>query len=64
MIQITDIDGRRCYLAPTAIASVSEAGQSYHGIRSVVRTFDGRTIDARETAEEIADLLAKDAEAR
>ena len=56
MIRITDSDGRATYLAPTAIASVADAGTSsqWHGILSFVRTFDGRTIEARETAAYIA----------
>lgn len=66
MIEITGIGGHRHLFAPSAIASVSEAGASsqWHGIRSHVRTFDGRVIEAQETIDEIAARLAKDAEAR
>jgi hypothetical protein len=64
MIEVTDCSGHRHYLAPAAIASVSEAGTSsqWHGIRSRVRMFDGRTIEARDTVDEIAARLAKEAE--
>lgn len=64
MIEVTDYGGHRHYLAPAAIASVSEAGVSsqWHGIRSHVRMFDGRTIEARETVGEITARLAKEAE--
>lgn len=64
MIEVTDCGGHRHYLAPAAIASVSEAGVSsqWHGIRSHVRMFDGRTIEARDTVDEIAARLAKEAE--
>lgn len=63
MIEVTDCGGRRHYLAPAAIASVSEAGTSsqWQGIRSRVRMFDGRTIEARDTVDEIAARLAKEA---
>lgn len=44
------------FLAPEAIARVSEAGPSsqWHGIRSFVRTFDGKVLECSETAQEIA----------
>lgn len=43
------------YLAPQAIARVTEAGTSsqWHGIRSIVRTFDGAVLECSETAHEI-----------
>lgn len=64
MIEVTDCSGHRHYLAPAAIASISEAGVSsqWHGIRSYVRMFDGRTIEARDTVDEITARLAKEAE--
>lgn len=64
MIEITDNGGLRHYLAPASIASVSEAGSSgqWHGIRSYVRLFNGRVIEARETVDEIAARLAKEAD--
>lgn len=54
MIQITDMDGRRHYLHPDAIARVTQAGPNWHRIGAYVRTFDGKTIEAQESAEEIA----------
>lgn len=43
------------YLAPQAIARITEAGASsqWHGIRSIVRTFDGEVLECSETAREI-----------
>lgn len=56
MIELRGIDGRKHYLAPSAIARVTEAGVSsqWHGVRSTVRTFEGETLEVSETAEEIA----------
>lgn len=56
MVEITDYNGRAHYLAVKAIAQVSEAGPSsqWHGIRSLVKTFDGKTIESSETAFDIA----------
>lgn len=58
MIKITDIDGRIHMLNPSAIAKISEAGDSgkWHGIQSYVKTY-GATIEARESAAEIAALI-------
>lgn len=56
MIKLTGYNGRVRYLAPAAIASVTEAAVSsqWHGIRAIVRTFDGQTLEVRDTPEEIA----------
>lgn len=56
MIELNTTYGTKVFLAPAAIAEVLEAGTSsqWHGIRAYVRTFDGRTIEVRETAQEIA----------
>lgn len=56
MVEATTISGEKVYLAPSAIAEVWEAGASsqWHGIRALIKTFDGRTIEVRETASEIA----------
>lgn len=56
MIELRGIDGRKYYLAPSAIARVTEAGVSsqWHGVRSIVRTFEGETLEVSETPEEIA----------
>jgi len=56
MIELRCIDGRKHYLAPSAIARVTEAGASsqWHGVRSIVRTFEGETLEVSETPEQIA----------
>jgi hypothetical protein len=61
MIKITDVNGHAHYLAPEAIARVQQTGPSsqWHGIRSIVKTFDLQTIEAQETADEIALAVAK-----
>ena len=61
MIRVTDINGQSHYLAAQNIARVTEAGTSsqWHGIRAFVRTADGQTIEATETAAQIAALATK-----
>lgn len=56
MIKITDSRGKVHWLAPTAIAKISEAGESskWHGTNCYVKTFDGQTIEARDSHEKIA----------
>lgn len=56
MIQLTGINRNAIHLAPAAIASVTEAGASsqWHGICSIVRTFDGQVLEVRERAADIA----------
>ena len=63
MIEVNDTYGRKVFLAPTAVAEVIEAGTSsqWHGIKAYIRTFDGRTIEVRESASEIARMLAVEA---
>lgn len=59
MIQLTDSSGQTHYLHRDAVAQVIEAQASsqWHGIRAFVKTFDGRTIEARETAHELATAI-------
>ena len=59
MIRVTDIERITHYLAPSAIATISVAGESsqWHGVRSFVRTFDKRVYECRETADEIVSML-------
>ena len=59
MIRITDLNGQCHYLAAQNIARITEAGTSsqWHGIRAFVRTSDGKTIEAIETANQIAALV-------
>lgn len=61
MIKVTDRDGRATFLAPAAVASITEAAASsqWHGIRSYIKTFDGKTVEATETAQQIADQIEK-----
>lgn len=53
MITITHINGMRYHLHPDAIARVAQAGPNWHRIGAYVRTFDGKTIEAVESADEI-----------
>lgn len=59
MIQITDVNGKKRYLSPDAIASIAEASTSsqWHGIRSIVKLFDRSVIESQESADEIATLV-------
>lgn len=61
MIELTDREGRSTFVAPSAIASVAEAGVSsqWHGTRSYVRLFDGRVIEASQTAHAISEAVSK-----
>lgn len=60
MIKITDYKGRTHYVAPSAIAKISEAVASsqWHGIRCIVKCFDNSIIEAGDTADQIAEGLA------
>lgn len=62
MISITDTSRSVTYLAANAISQVTEAGPSsqWHGINAYVRTFDGKVLEATETAHEIAEAIAKE----
>lgn len=64
MIRLTERNGQAHYVAPLNIARVTEAGVScrWHGIQAYVRTRDGLTIEARETADQIATMIAVGAE--
>ena len=48
------------YVAPANIARITEAGTSsqWHGIRSLVRLFDGAVLECSEVAADIAKELA------
>lgn len=58
MIIVTDVYGRRHALSPDAIARITEAGVSsqWHGICSVIYTFDGKVIECRDG---MADVLSR-----
>lgn len=55
MIKLSDSNGTAIYLAADAIASIQEAGPSsaWHGIRSYVRTFDGKTYEVQQDTSQI-----------
>ena len=59
MIQLTDINGRTHAIHLDAIARLVEPGASGkgHGANCYVRTFDGDTIEVRESVSEIMQLL-------
>ena len=54
-------NGKAVYLAAVAIAQVTEAGVSsqWHGIRSYIKTFDGRTVECEETASQIVTAMKR-----
>ena len=60
MIQLTDINGRTHAIHPDAIARLVEPGTSgkWHGVNCYVKTFDGDTIEVRESVSEIMQTLA------
>lgn len=64
MIEILRYDGRKELVSPAAIARVTEACASsqYHGIKSLVKLFDGQIIESCNTTQEIGDLLCKQLE--
>ena len=59
MIQLTDINGRTHAIHLDAIARLVEPGSSgkCHGANCYVRTFDGDTIEVRESVSEIMELI-------
>ena len=66
MIQLTDTSGRTHAIHPAAIARLVEPGTSgkWHGVNCYVRTFDGDTIEVRETVSEIMGLIKSGQEAK
>lgn len=59
MIRLHDIDGRIVWLARESIETITEAGPSsqWHGIRSIVRTVNGRTIEASESVDVVMSMM-------
>ena len=59
MIQLTDINGRTHTIHPDAIARLVEPGTSgkWRGVNCYVRTFDGDTIECRESVSEIMQTI-------
>jgi uncharacterized protein YlzI (FlbEa/FlbD family) len=66
MIQLTDINGRTHAIHPDAIARLVEPGTSgkWHGVNCYVKTFDGDTIEVRESVSEIMGLIKSALEAK
>jgi len=66
MIQLTDINGRTHAIHPDAIAHLVEPGTSgkWHGVNCYARTFDGGTIEARESISEVMGLIKSAPEAK
>lgn len=62
MIAVTDYKGIITYLHPDAIASVTEsdASSQWHGIRSYIICFDGKTIACQETAQVVSELINRE----
>lgn len=62
MIIVTTPEGHKITLAAQAIASVRETGASsqWHGIRAIVKCFDGETIEVQEQAKDIVNQWEKD----
>lgn len=62
MFKITDGNGRPHYVSAENVARVTEAGpsSSWHGIRSIVRLFDGAVIECQQDAHEVAKLVESD----
>ena len=66
MIQLTDINGRTHAIHPDAIARLVEPGNSgkWLGINCYVKTFDGDTIEVRESVFEVMGLIKSAPEAK
>jgi NTP pyrophosphatase (non-canonical NTP hydrolase) len=65
MIRLTSPTGNGYethFIAPTAIARITEAGVSsqWHGIRSFVKLFDCTTLECSEVASDIAKQVAQE----
>lgn len=60
MIRLTAFDGQSHWVAPAAVASVTEASASsqWHGVKAIVRLFDGTLIEAQDEAKRIAERIA------
>lgn len=54
----TSTGGTVHYVAPAAISRITEAGTSsqWHGIKSIVRLFDGGVLECSESASSISEL--------
>jgi hypothetical protein len=59
VIEIRDYQGKTHFVAPSAIAQITEAAASsqWHGIRAYVKLFDGSSIEAGDSADRIATAM-------
>lgn len=62
MFKITDTSGLAHYVAAENVARVTEASTSsrWHGIRSIVRLFDGAVIECIQDAHDVAQWVESD----
>lgn len=62
MIEVTNTYGKRVFLAESAIAELIDSGDSskWHGINAYIRTFDGRTIEIKDTVESVMRAINKE----
>ena len=60
MIEITDMNLRKHYLHRDSISRVIEAGPNWHGISTYVKLFDGKTLEACESASVIRDQIERE----
>ena len=61
MLTITDVNHRTHYVSPRAVALITDTGLSSQnrGIRAHVHLFDGKVIEAQQTARELASRVAE-----
>ena len=60
MIKLTDSSGYDVYLAPQNISMINDTAMAsqWHGIRSIVRTFDGAVIECQQDATKVAKMAS------
>lgn len=59
MIELRDLHGHRRFVAADAIASITEAGASsqWHGIKCIVKLFDGSVIECGDECAKVAEMV-------
>lgn len=61
MLKLTNTTGLTTYLPPQLVASITQASSSSDwNLRSIVKTTQGKTIECRETPEELRDAWEKE----
>ncbi len=62
MIELRDIHGRRRYVAADAVASITETGASsqWHGIKCIVKLFDGSVIECGDECAAVAAAVQRE----